>query len=893
MKLSVDLRRYFPILVIALLFLSGTGMVLSKTKQVTSLDMTAPSGCPLNGCAAGQRLNFRLSFSLDPVYTSAENAMICVTSSGGSDNPVLTPFTDYSTGWISPKGLVSGINYAPIASCAGNSFPDENLIVSVQAWHTASVDEQLNLALRLNKLASQNGTIRFHVFEKDLSGTWVEKSSAMQAIALSPSQLGTAYVAADSGSCSLKTPCFINSGDDLPGGLGTGLKDALDALPNGTSASPVTINILGVYPVKSNEVLVNRPYFVLQGVGSSTLTSSGTLCSAPLLGITSQVTIQNLNINDGDCVTVSRNLLRVNSSLPVTIQNNTLQQGAHAIVFEDNSGDLLVQFNHIANNIGYAIRRIGTAGAGALTAVANNFLNNAWSVQVECGAAPKGVVDHNFWGSDISPASASANCAFSEGSQLGAAIQTQSAGVSGQLVQVTTSGTNLFDSALNVRRTSGVDYWLYVVNHGQGVGSAVPFLGYGTDAITPCSNFYDLFLGSAITAETDLVAAFKYNLNSSCQEVIETQTYCGSPDTPQNYPLWWYDPKASVTDRWDKVGEAPNGSGAGGASGQDVQCNLTQKTITMTLDSSGRPNLSQDLNRTPFIVGLPLPTGVQLTTEGFTGAYKINQTDLTWTTTSENNVGGFHILRSETSAGPFFRISGLIPAVGNPFLGGIYTYTDSSIQFGKTYYYKLEVVDSEGLTLQLFGPLTINSATRTPTSTLTPTPTQTFTPTRTGTITLTPTRTSTRTSTPTSTPYVYRSPTSRYLTNTPVIYQTATSRFPTPTRLITGTQTGTVSPQPSQTQNSEPYPVGTLTPARTDLSPAPDINPTATKSTDSTSAAQSTATSTASPTATPSGHELDKSDRYQTRFLWLIPLIVLLAALLAGLLIGLRRRRSQ
>ena len=120
----------------------------------------------------------------------------------------------------------------------------------MQAWHTASVDEQLNLALRLNKLASQNGTIRFHVFEKDLSGTWVEKSSAMQAIALSPSQLGTAYVAADSGSCSLKTPCFINSGDDLPGGLGTGLKDALDA-PQRTSASPVTINILGVYPVKS------------------------------------------------------------------------------------------------------------------------------------------------------------------------------------------------------------------------------------------------------------------------------------------------------------------------------------------------------------------------------------------------------------------------------------------------------------------------------------------------------------------------------------------------------------------------------------------------------------------------------------------------------------------
>ncbi len=892
MKPQLDFRRYFPALVLVLLLLSGTGLVLSKPKQVTALELVSPAGCPLNGCAAGQRLNLRLSFPIDPVYTTAENAMVCVTSTGGSDNPDLIPFTDYSTGSISPKGLVSNVNYAPIDACAGNSFAGETLIVSVQAWHTISVADQLNLALRLNKLATQSGSVKFHLFEKDTSGVWVEKSSAALALSLTSSQGSTAYVAADSNSCSLKAPCFINSGDDLAGGLGTGLKDALDALPNGTALAPISINILGTYPIKSNEVLVDRPNFVLEGSGSSTLTSSGTLCSAPMLGITSQVTVQGLTINDGDCTTVSRNLLRVNSALPVTIQNNTLQQGAHAIVYEDNSGNLLVQFNHIANNIGYAVRRTGTTGAGSLTVVANNLLNNAWSTQIECGIASKGVVDHNYWGPGISPASASANCTYTEGSQLGAAILTQAAGVSGQLVQVSTTGTSLFGSALNVKRTTGEDYWLYVVNHGQGAETNVPFLGYGTDPITPCSNFYDLFLGSTPGTETDLVAALKYNLNSSCQAVIESQDYCGQPDSPENYPLWWYDPKDSVTDKWDKVGESPTGSGAGGASGQGVQCDLTQKTITMTLDTSGRPNLGLDLNRTPFIVGLPLPLGVQLTVEGFTGSYKVNQADLTWTTVSENNVGGFHLLRSENSTGPFFRISSLIPAVGNPFLGGIYTYTDSTIQIGKTYYYKLEVVNDEDLTIQLFGPITIISATQTPTITATFTVTHTLTPTKTGTVTLTATRTNTRTSTPTRTPYVYRSPTSRYQTNTPVIVRTATSRFPTPTVLVTGTQTSFPSPQASRTNQSEPYPVTTKPPEPTPLPPGPDTNLTATQDIDSTGLVTQVSTNTPTSTPTQTGQEMDKSDRYQSGYLWIIPLVVLLIAAAAGLIILIRRHSS-
>jgi len=90
-------------------------------------------------------------------------------------------------------------------------------------------------------------------------------------ITVAASQVNTAYVAETSDDCNLEAPCFINSGDDLPGGLGTGLKDAIDALPAGTSANPISITILGDYPVKTREVLLDRPNIIIQGrAGSKT-----------------------------------------------------------------------------------------------------------------------------------------------------------------------------------------------------------------------------------------------------------------------------------------------------------------------------------------------------------------------------------------------------------------------------------------------------------------------------------------------------------------------------------------------------------------------------------------------------------------------------------------------
>ena len=109
-------------------------------------------------------------------------------------------------------------------------------------------------------------------------------------------------MAADIATCGI-LPCYLNSGDDLANGIGTGLKDAVDAR---TTAS--TINILGSYAIKGNSVTINTAH-TIQGVTNATLTYGGTQCSNAMLLITAGATIQDLNINDGICVSPSRDLI--------------------------------------------------------------------------------------------------------------------------------------------------------------------------------------------------------------------------------------------------------------------------------------------------------------------------------------------------------------------------------------------------------------------------------------------------------------------------------------------------------------------------------------------------------------------------------------------------------
>jgi hypothetical protein len=72
---------------------------------------------------------------------------------------------------------------------------------------------------------------------------------------------------------------------------------------------------------------------------------------------------------------------------------------------------------------------------------------------------------------------------------------------------------------------------------------------------------------------------------------------------------------------------------------------------------------------------------------------------INWKTASEVDTAGFNIYRSENPDGPFARLNQrLVPASGDPLIGGDYSYVDQSVDAGKLYYYRLEDVDLTGST---------------------------------------------------------------------------------------------------------------------------------------------------------------------------------------------------
>jgi len=80
-----------------------------------------------------------------------------------------------------------------------------------------------------------------------------------------------------------------------------------------------------------------------------------------------------------------------------------------------------------------------------------------------------------------------------------------------------------------------------------------------------------------------------------------------------------------------------------------------------------------------------------------------------WTTASEVDTAGFNLYRSEDPDGPFTRINDhLIPASPDPLLGGSYTFTDTDVVAGRTYYYQLEDVEIDGTTTR-HGPIEVKA----------------------------------------------------------------------------------------------------------------------------------------------------------------------------------------
>lgn len=70
-----------------------------------------------------------------------------------------------------------------------------------------------------------------------------------------------------------------------------------------------------------------------------------------------------------------------------------------------------------------------------------------------------------------------------------------------------------------------------------------------------------------------------------------------------------------------------------------------------------------------------------------------------WTTASELDTAGFNVYRSDSPDGPFLQANDrLIPASPDPLTGGSYVFTDTAVVAGRTYYYQLEDVETDGTT---------------------------------------------------------------------------------------------------------------------------------------------------------------------------------------------------
>ncbi len=815
----------------------------AQSIQSTQLTLQSPAACPASGCAAGQTLNLRASFDLTAYLSPPDpNVQVCI----------YTPINWSATALR--MGLTGGVTGSPYQSGISNCSAAPTgytLLGGAQATLAAGAfGDWLDFSFRIGNTATASGSILMRILERTSSG-WQQTSQAFLGIAVTPTA-DVVYVANDAATCGASSPCYVNSAEDLPEGLGTGLKDAIDSHP--LPSQPVTIRIAGNYLIKNNAVVLDKPH-TIEGVNNAQITYLGAECSQPMLRVSAGATLRDLNINDGTCVTTNRTLIQVESPDTVLIISNNLTDGQDAVRILDNSGEVKWHFNHITGNAGYAVWRQAGTGSGSVQAVANNFYANRSSIQVECNN--KGRVDHNFWGFGVDPLSAISQCAFSRGKQLGAPALPRSnePGVSAEKVTVTANKTYSSDGRLAFQHgADDNDFDLFIVNHGAGAPENVPFTGGLPGSLTACSNHYDIFLASeGITPPALLDLFFRYDSTSGCVATVESAAYCGSGNMAL-FPLWWYDPAGNVTDGWDTTGQNPAGSGAGGASGQTTVCDTDSKEIKVSLQAGGRPNAILDLNYTPFVVGLlPLPSSVIFSQ--FTAIAGDTQAAIQWTTVSEVNTSGFYLLRSQSESGGFSRVSPFIPRRGSGIGGAFYEVVDSGLTNGTTYYYRLEIVSSSqessfsGVINTIPQQATPTATfTSTPTSTSSPSPTETFTstptPTATGTqFTLTPTASAspTQTLTPTITPTgsITATPTvtftlipTRTRTRTPVIYPTAVYRSPTlpptrtrfPTRTFTpfGGTPGTNTP----TLEGYPAPGGTdsITPNRT-LSPQPTLPP--------------------------------------------------------------------
>jgi hypothetical protein len=493
--------------------------------------------------------------------------------------------------------------------------------VTAQLTTTGLNSDTLSFSLRLPANATGLDQVIVQVLEQDSSGNWTSPVEGADVSNLQPFPASNnVFVANDADSCGANSPCYINTTTDYTNGYGTGLKDAVDAV-----AVPGTVNILGNNTLKSNAVLVDKA-LTINGIDNASLTyaghTNGCDINKPMLHLTAGSTITNLKINDGECGTNTspdRILLSIDQSTgsTVRVESNDLNDGQDAItVLPTNQGNVTVRFNEIKGNSGHAlVVQSGNSNSWILNFIANNVFMAQTGTQVECNGRVTsgfGSVDHNYWGAgspvvSVLPSLATSNCnvtSENDNKRLGAAIlhNTGKPGVSALQALVTTNKGYYFNNQIAVQRssTSTRDFNLYIVNHGYGSNQNIPFTGSQPGNLSPCSNFWDIFLDDGTIPLQNLSLFFKYNISTGCVELVESASYCGQND-PNRFPLWWYNHAVAS---WLHTGQAP--------AGQTTVCQAANDEIQLNLVSSGNPSLN-NLLFIPFVVGVPSqPSAVQI-----------------------------------------------------------------------------------------------------------------------------------------------------------------------------------------------------------------------------------------------------------------------------------------
>lgn len=122
---------------------------------------------------------------------------------------------------------------------------------------------------------------------------------------------------------------------------------------------------------------------------------------------------------------------------------------------------------------------------------------------------------------------------------------------------------------------------------------------------------------------------------------------------------------------------------------------------------------------------LPWRVSAAVTISSFSAKWQGNSVVVNWRTGSELNNAGFNILRSTSASGNFTKVN-YTPAQFGSIAGASYSFTDSAVTPGTTYYYRLESIDASGKVEPYSQTASaVPSAAPTATATATRTPTRT------------------------------------------------------------------------------------------------------------------------------------------------------------------------